>query len=178
MIAFKKLTNCFLLILLAFFSCSCSSQDLSDVKKSCSSLTVPNESDLITNDEIILALLNGPLGWKNIQESLVAVVKSEIPSPHSPSTKNYLVKAGGPEGFYSYFLSGKNSFPLCLNIKSPDILARISNTSSEFDFFIERLENNKQGLLMIDTIEGGNVVQLKFSDGQLVSVMYRSNYLD
>ena len=172
----KKL--CYLLSIVLWFSASsCSSQDLSSVMKACSERNLAVQGDVVTNDEIMLSLLEGPLAWASV-EPLVEFHKSKESSPHSSESTNYLAVSESGGDFYSYYLSGKNSFPLCLNIKSPEVLLEVSRTAKEFVFFADRLNKTDRASLIIDTLEGGNIVQFIFSNGQLSSMVYRSNYLD
>ena len=178
MLIFGKKLSYLLSIVLWFSASSCASQDLSSAMQACSEGGIAAQGDVVTNDEIMLSLLEGALAWASIEPLLVDVRKSKVSSPHSSESTNYLAVSENSGDFYSYYLSGRNSFPLCLNIKSPEVLLGISRTAKAFVFFADRLKETDRASLIIDTLEGGNIVQFIFSNGQLSSMVYRSNYLD
>lgn len=127
--------------------------------KACSEAGLAVQGDIVTNDEIMLSLSEGLLAWKNLEPMLAEIQRSKVisVSPHSSKAIDYLIKSEGNGDFYSYYLSGENSFPLCLNMKSPEILVKVSRTAKEFVFFADRLEKTDKASLVIDTLDRGDI---------------------
>jgi hypothetical protein len=167
-----------LIILSTSFANACSSQDAGSAMAACNNVPPSSQGDVVTDDEFILSLVEGPLAWESVKSILVDIEKDRVSSPHSPETTNYVVTSRKGESFYSYYLSEGNSFPLCLDINSPEVISRVAVFGKKFDFFSRRLDKAGDSVLTIDSLEGGNIVQLVFSEGRLVSVTYRTDYID
>ncbi|MDP1929942.1 MAG: hypothetical protein Q8L60_00625 [Gammaproteobacteria bacterium] len=168
--------NLFLFLAVIFSSVSCSAQEFDDEFLSCRIGENELSGERITSDEIMIALLTGPLAWERIEPFLSDTEIVEIPSIHSPVV-NYVVGAKDDESSYAYYFSNGNSFPLCLIIKSGNVLESITSDMLESEYLSEIL-NKENSELVIDTLEAASVAKLSYRDGMLTSVIFRTTYID
>ncbi|WP_146171246.1 hypothetical protein [Saccharospirillum sp. MSK14-1] len=178
MLLFSKYSG-FILSVCLWLIASCSlSQEFSSVVDPCSNDNLVSELDSVTNDEIFFSILNGPLEWSEVEPLLVNINREEVSGNYAGGSESYLIKSEDKEDYFSYYYSSGNVFPLCLYIRSPDILAEVSRVANEYDVFSDRLNNKDISTLKVSTLEGGAVMGFVFESGQLSLLVYRASYID
>jgi hypothetical protein len=155
--------------------------DIEDVMGHCTTTKVAGKVLDVTNDEFIIDFIE-KISWNVVKENLsgVQVVKSKVDSPHSGSASNYVISAEKGESFVSYYLGNGNDFPLCTLIKSEEIDVLLGrNFERSYEYFKNKL-NIQDGfsVVNVDSLEGDSSIELYFSEGELMSVMYKSSYVD
>lgn len=159
-----------------FSSSSCTAQYLDAELSWCLGGEDELYEEKITSDEIVLALLKGPLSWEVIEPFLSETKISEVPGIHS-SVMSYIVRSEEDGSYYSYHISSGNSFPICLNIQSADVLENVSSLVQGSEYFSEIL-SKEISQLTIETLGGASVAKFSFQDGKLYSLIFRTNYID